>query len=68
MKLTNRIQSHKANMSDDFQLIKGMCESSLKSKKLVEWLDKKIKETYVRIEDGWDDCEFIHSGWLKLKR
>ena len=55
-------------MSDDFQLIKGMCESSLKSKKLVEWLDKKIKETYVRIEDGWDDCEFIHSGWLKLKR
>ncbi len=68
VKLTNRIQSHKANMSDDFQLIKGMCESSLKSKKLVEWLDKKIKETYVRIEDGWDDCEFIHSGWLKLKR
>lgn len=68
VKLTNRIQSHKANMSDDYQLIKGMCESSLKSKKLKDWLDKKIKDTYVRIEDGWDDCEFQHSGWLKLKK
>lgn len=68
VKLTNRIQSHKANMSDDYQLIKGMCESSLKSKKLKDWLENKIKDTYVRIEDGWDDCDFQHSGWLKLKK
>lgn len=68
VKLTNRIQPHKANMSDDYQLIKGMCESSLKSKKLVDWLDKKIKDTYVRIEDGWDNCEFEHDGWMKLKK
>lgn len=68
VKLTNRIPSHKANMSDDYQLIKGMCEASLKTKKLTDWLDKKIKDTYVRIEDGWDNCEFQHDGWLKLRR
>ncbi|MBD5228492.1 MAG: peptidylprolyl isomerase [Bacteroidales bacterium] len=68
VKLTDRIPAHKANMSDDYQLIKGMCESSLKQKKLKDWLDKKIKDTYVRIEDGWDNCEFKHDGWLKLRR
>lgn len=68
VKLTNRIPAHKANMSDDYQLVKGMCESSLKAKKLKEWLDKKIKDTYVRIEDGWDNCDFQHEGWLKLRR
>ncbi|MDE6199074.1 MAG: peptidylprolyl isomerase [Muribaculaceae bacterium] len=68
VKLSKRIPAHKANMADDYQLIKGMCESSLKAKKLTDWLDKKIKDTYVRIEDGWDNCEFKHSGWLKLKR
>ncbi len=68
VKLTNRIPAHKANMADDYQLIKGMCESSLKKKKLTDWLDKKINDTYVRIEDGWDNCEFTHKGWLKLKR
>lgn len=68
VKLTNRIPAHKANMADDYQLIRGMCESSLKKKKLTDWLDKKINDTYVRIEDGWDNCEFTHKGWLKLKR
>lgn len=68
VKLTNRIPAHKANMADDYQLIRGMCESSLKKKKLIDWLDKKINDTYVRIEDGWDNCEFTHKGWLKLKR
>lgn len=68
VKLTARIPAHKANMSDDYQQIKGMCEESIKAKKLKDWLDKKIKDTYVRIEDGWDNCEFQHEGWLKLRK
>ena len=32
---------------------------------LKKWLEKKIKETYVRIEDGWRNCEFTHKGWIK---
>lgn len=67
VKLTARIPAHKANMSDDYQQIKSMCEESLKAKKLTEWLEKKIKDTYVRIEDGWDNCEFKHQGWFKNK-
>ncbi len=65
VKLTNRIESHRANLGDDFQQIKDMYENSRRSEILTNWLRKKIAETYVRIEDGWRDCEFINSGWIK---
>ncbi|MDO5394589.1 MAG: peptidylprolyl isomerase [Bacteroidales bacterium] len=65
VKLTNRIDAHRANLRDDFQLIKGMYENSTKQKILSDWLEKKIAETYVRIEDGWRGCEFEHKGWIK---
>ena len=28
-------------------------------------MKKKQKETFVRIEDGWRNCEFKYDGWLK---
>lgn len=67
VKLTNRIDGHKANLSDDYQEIKGMYERSAQEKVLREWLEKKIRETYVRIEDGWRNCDFTHKGWIKEK-
>lgn len=65
VKLTNRIPAHKANLSDDYQTIKGMYENSAKQEIVRKWLSKKIKETYVKIEDNWvTGCEFIHPEWL----
>lgn len=64
VKLTNRIDSHKANLSDDYQLIKSLYETEAKAKMIEKWVDNKIKDTYIRIEDGWRDCEFQHN-WLK---
>ncbi len=68
VKLTNRIDAHKANLSDDYQMIKGMYETAAKEEIIKNWLDKKIKDTYVRIEDGWSNCEFEHKGWNKSKQ
>lgn len=65
VKLTARHDPHRANLIDDYQLIKGMYEQARKQKVLEEWLDKKINETYVRIEDGWRGCDFKHKGWIK---
>ncbi|MBD5349319.1 MAG: peptidylprolyl isomerase [Bacteroides sp.] len=65
VKLTDRIQGHQANISDDYQLIKNMYEEAEREAMLKKWLEKKIQETYVRIEDGWRNCEFEHSGWIK---
>ncbi len=67
VKLTNRIEGHKANMADDYQAIKNMYEQARQKEVLDEWLAKKIKDTYIRIEDGWRDCDFKHTGWIKAK-
>lgn len=67
VKLTRRIDSHKANLSDDYQQIKGMYEDSAKEKMVEDWLKNKIRDTYVRIEDGWRGCDFKYEGWIKSK-
>ena len=65
VKLTRRIPAHKANLSDDYQQIKSMYEASEKARIVKEWTEKRIKDTYVKIEDGWRNCQFTHSGWIK---
>lgn len=65
VKLANRIPAHKANLSDDYQVIKNMYEAAERARIEKEWLEKKIKNTYVKIEDGWNDCEFEHKGWIR---
>lgn len=65
VKLTRRIDAHRANLGDDFQLIKSMHENAAKQKIIDDWIEKKINETYVRIEDGWRGCDFEHKGWIK---
>ncbi|MCH5229016.1 MAG: peptidylprolyl isomerase [Muribaculaceae bacterium] len=65
VKLTERIPGHRANLSDDYNLIKKMYENHKKEMILKEWLEKKIKETYVKIEPGWQSCEFKYQGWIK---
>ncbi len=67
VKLTDRIDAHKANIADDYQTIKDMYENSLRENLLKNWLEKKIRDTYVRIEEGWRNCDFQHKGWIKDK-
>jgi len=65
VKLTSRLDAHQANLSDDYQTIKAMYENARSEQIVDEWLEKKIKDTYVRIEDGWRGCDFEHKGWIK---
>ncbi len=66
VKLTARHEPHRANMADDYQLIKNMYEASERQRIISDWVTKKISETYIRIEDGWNNCEFRYN-WLKNK-
>ena len=37
----------------------------MKNSIIDNWIVKKQKETFVRIEDGWKNCEFKYDGWVK---
>lgn len=65
VKLSKRIDGHKANMSSDYQTIKMMVENKKRQEILDIWLKNKIKTTYVRIDDNWKKCEFRYEGWVR---
>ena len=64
VKLKNHIPSHKANITDDFQTLKTMCENQLREKTIKEWLIKKIADTYIYISPEWRECNFEFQ-WIK---
>ena len=64
VKLKNHIPSHKANLTDDYQTLKNMCENQLREKTIKEWLTKKIAETYIYISPEWRNCNFEFQ-WVK---
>ena len=65
VKLSNRIEGHKANMNNDYQIIKMMAEDKKRQEKLDKWLKDKIKSTFVRIDENWRKCDFRYDGWIK---
>ena len=65
VRLAKRIEGHRANLSDDYNLLKDMYEAHCRQQMIKDWVEKKIRDTYVRIEDGWESCDFQYDGWIK---
>ncbi len=65
VKLKERINAHKANLSDDYQIMKSIVEGRKREDVLTKWVQDKIKKTYVKINDDWKNCDFQYEGWIK---
>ena len=65
VKLKSKIDSHKANLTDDYQMLKGFYEGKRKQEFLNSWIIKKQKETYISIDPAWQNCTFQYPGWIK---
>ena len=64
-KLKNRIPAHRASVTEDFQILKGVVEERKSEEFIQEWIRNKQKNTYVRIKEGWGECDFMYPGWVK---
>ncbi|GHV24830.1 peptidylprolyl isomerase [Bacteroidia bacterium] len=64
VKLKSRTEGHKALLSEDFQILKSMVEQEKREQVLEKWLAKKQKDTYIRINDNWKNCDFQSKGWV----
>ena len=65
VKLKNRVDGHKAKITEDFQVMKAVVEDKRRDEKLHKWVVDKIKATYVRINPRYRDCKFEYSGWIR---
>lgn len=63
VRLKSKKEVHKANLVDDFQMIKSMLQNKLSSELIHDWIIKKQKETYVMIAPEWKGCDFEYPGW-----
>lgn len=64
-KLVNRVDAHRATITEDFQAMKDIVQARRRAEFLKEWVQKKIKTTYVRINDEYKNCNFEYDGWIK---
>lgn len=65
VKVKSKVGTHKANLTDDYQMLKNYYESTKKQEFLHDWIVKKQKETYISIDPAWQNCKFQYPGWIK---
>lgn len=65
VKLKKRVPGHRANVVDDYQVVKGIVLQKKQDVTLHEWIREKQKKTYVRISPEYRQCEFQYPGWLE---
>ncbi|MDO9152523.1 MAG: peptidylprolyl isomerase [Paludibacter sp.] len=65
VKVKSKTENHKANMTDDYQMLKNFYEGKEKEKFLHNWILRKQKETYISIDPAWQNCKFEYPGWIK---
>jgi peptidyl-prolyl cis-trans isomerase SurA len=65
IKIKSKTDAHKANVDEDYQMLKTLIQNRKNEETISNWIAKKQKETYIRILPGWDKCNFQYPGWIK---
>ena len=64
-KLKNRIDGHRANIGEDFQVLKDVVLNKRQEERIHQWVVDKIKGVYTRLNENYRDCKFEYEGWVK---
>ena len=64
VRLKSKRDAHKANLVDDFQVIRDMYEQKLSGELIDQWIRDKQQEIYVSIDPSWRGCDFQYPGWV----
>ena len=65
VKLKSRVPGHRATITEDYQVMKDVVVAKRRQKMLHDWVENKIKSTYVRMKDEYKNCNFEYQGWIK---
>ena len=68
IKVDKIIPAHPASFSNDYTLLLGNAEQELQSKAIDDFIDSKIKSTYIVIDPMFEDCVFEREGWYEKFR
>lgn len=63
VRLKSKTEPHKANLKQDYELLKQMTSQVKQNEVVDEWIKEKIKTTYIRISKPYSGCSFRIKGW-----
>ena len=64
-RLKSRTLTHRASITEDFQVMKGIVEDKKGEEVILNWIKEKQRNTYIRVNPDWRDCDFEYEGWIK---
>jgi peptidyl-prolyl cis-trans isomerase SurA len=64
VRLMDRTEPHKANLQDDYALIKKAAENDKKQRTMNDWVKSKIKNAYIKVDKSYEDCTFSNQ-WAR---
>ena len=64
-KLKNRVDGHRASVTEDFQALKDVVLENRRNERIHQWVVDKIKSVYTHLNDNYKDCKFEYEGWIK---
>ena len=67
LKLVEKTQPHKANLTEDYTRIRQWALQDKQMKTMDEWIDEKAVDTYIRIIDEYKSCSFDHDWGKNMK-
>ncbi len=65
LKLIEKTQPHRANLKTDYPRIQKWALQNKQQKAIDDWINKKAKETYVRVIDQYKTCDFKHNWQIR---
>jgi peptidyl-prolyl cis-trans isomerase SurA len=65
VRLTKRTAPHRANLKDDYALIKRAAENDKKQDMIAKWTQSKIGNAYIRLDEEFKSCQFVNN-WVQL--
>lgn len=64
LKLISKTKAHRASLEQDYQRLQQLALEKKKQKVIQDWIQEKIQDTYVRVNNEYFNCEFS-SNWIK---
>lgn len=58
LKLLSRTDPHKANLKQDYDRVQEWALADKKQSELNDWMTEKADNTYIKLNDEFDDCKF----------
>lgn len=65
IRLKSKVDTHVANMQDDFQVLKNIYQNKKQEEEINKWIAEKQLETYIRVSPEWRDCKFKYPNWIR---